>query len=125
MTETTFSIRQAAERTGLSQDTVRYYERSGLVPPVGRGGNGYRRYTEDDIGWLVFVSQLRASGMPIADVRRFVTLTLVGDATVPERLALLEAHERVVLARLRETRGHLDVLRAKVRSYRRATARRR
>jgi DNA-binding transcriptional MerR regulator len=118
VTTTSYTIRQAAQRTGLSPDTVRYYERSGLVPPVGRGGNGYRRYSEDDVEWLVFVSRLRASGMPIGDVRRFVELTLAGDATVPERLAMLEAHEQVVLGRLREAHQNLEVLRAKIRSYR-------
>jgi DNA-binding transcriptional MerR regulator len=116
----TYTIREVAERTGLSLDTVRYYERTGLVPPVGRGGNGYRRYSHDDVEWLIFVSRLRASGMPIADVKRFVVLTLAGEATIAERLALLEAHEQAVLRRLREARENLAVLRGKIRTYREA-----
>jgi DNA-binding transcriptional MerR regulator len=115
-----YTIRQVADKTGLTVDTVRYYERSGLVPPVRRGGNGYRRFSQDDVGWLVFVSRLRASGMPIVDVRRFVELTLAGDATVPERLALLVAHEQAVLRRLSEARGHLRLLRDKIHTYRAA-----
>ena len=114
----TYTIRQVAERTGLTLDTVRYYERTGLVPPVGRSGNGYRRYSPDDLGWLIFVSRLRASGMSIADVKRFVVLTLAGDGTIAERLALLEAHEQVVLRRLREARENLAVLRDKIQTYR-------
>jgi DNA-binding transcriptional MerR regulator len=113
-----YTIREAAGKTGLSQDTVRYYERIGLVPPVGRDRSGYRRYTEDDLEWLVFVTRLRATGMPIADIATFVQLAMRGAGTVPQRLLLLEAHQRAVEAHWREVRGHLRLIQAKIAYYR-------
>lgn len=117
-----YTIRDAAAKTGLTQDTVRYYERIGLVPPVGRDRSGYRRYTEDDLEWLVFVTRLRATGMPIADIATFVELALRGEATVPERLRLLEAHEQAVEAQWREVRAHLRLIRSKIGHYRQLVA---
>jgi DNA-binding transcriptional MerR regulator len=117
-----YTIREAAGKTGLSQDTVRYYERIGLVPPVGRDRSGYRRYTEDDLEWLVFVTRLRATGMPIADIATFVELAMRGEATVPQRLALLEAHQRAVEAHWREVRGHLSLIQTKIARYRQVVA---
>jgi DNA-binding transcriptional MerR regulator len=117
-----YTIREAAGKTGLSQDTVRYYERVRLVPPVGRDRSGYRRYTEDDLEWLVFVTRLRATGMPIADIARFVELAMRGVGTVPQRLALLEAHRQEVEARWREVRGHLRLIQSKIAHYRELVA---
>ena len=97
-----YTIREAAGKTGLSQTTVRYYERTGLVPPVRRDRSGYRRYTEDDLEWLIFVTRLRATGMPIASIATFVELALRGEATVPQRLRLLESHQQAVEAQWRE-----------------------
>jgi DNA-binding transcriptional MerR regulator len=113
-----YTIREAAGKTGLSQDTVRYYERIGLVPPVGRDRSGYRRYTEDDLEWLVFVTRLRATGMPIADIATFVQLAMRGAGTVPQRLVLLEAHRQAVEAQWREVRGHLRLIQSKIAYYR-------
>ena len=61
-------IGEAAQITGLSVDTLRYYERAGLIDPVRRERNG-RRYEETDLLWLAFLRRLRATGMPIAQVR--------------------------------------------------------
>jgi DNA-binding transcriptional MerR regulator len=121
-TATGCTIREAAGRTGLSQDTVRYYERIGLVPPVGRDRSGYRRYTQDDLEWLVFVTRLRATGMPIADIATFVELAMRGDRTVPQRLELLEAHRQAVEAQWREVRAHLRLIQSKIAYYRELVA---
>ncbi|GIH25840.1 MerR family transcriptional regulator [Acrocarpospora phusangensis] len=122
MTVAGWTIREAAGKVGLSQDTLRYYERIKLVPPVGRDSSGYRRYTEEDLEWLVFVARLRATGMPIADIATFVKLALRGNETVPQRLELLEAHRQAVEAQWREVRNHLHLIQTKIGNYRRMMA---
>lgn len=72
MTELT--IAEVAERTGLTRHTLRYYERDGLMLGVDRAGSGHRRYTEHDLCWIELITRLRATGMPIRDVRRYAEL---------------------------------------------------
>jgi DNA-binding transcriptional MerR regulator len=71
MTSAELTIAEAAERTGLTRDTLRYYERDGLMLGVSRAGSGHRRYSEHDLGWIELITKLRATGMPIRDVRRY------------------------------------------------------
>jgi DNA-binding transcriptional MerR regulator len=85
-------IQYVAVKTGLSIHTLRYYEQAGLLTPVERAPNGHREYTDDDVYRILFVTRLHASGMPIADIRRYVELAQQGDETILERLELLEEH---------------------------------
>ena len=112
------TIGEAAQRTGLSVDTLRYYERAGLIDRVRRAPNG-RRYEEIDLLWLAFLRRLRATGMPIAQMRRFARLRDAGDATAGERRELLEAHARIVRDRLAELSEDLDIVERKITHYRR------
>jgi DNA-binding transcriptional MerR regulator len=112
------TIRQVAEQTGLSTHTLRYYEREGLITPVGRATNGHRRYTQDDVYGIVFVTRLRASGMTISDIKRYVDLAQLGSSTTAERLALLESHRDHVRERLEEINQHLQVIEDKIEHYR-------
>jgi DNA-binding transcriptional MerR regulator len=115
---TALSISEAAERSGLSAHTLRYWERAGLLSPIGRNGSGHRRYAEEDLERIKFLIKLRATGMPIRQVRRYAELLNGGDATNRERLALLEAHREAVQARLEETAGHLELIDWKIDLYR-------
>jgi DNA-binding transcriptional MerR regulator len=111
------TISAAAEASGLSVDTLRYYEKEGLSLRVpGRSASGQRRYTEDDVRWLGTLVMLRRTGMPIRDIKRFVELYRV-DGSEPDRLAILEAHRERVLAELRETQTHLDAINRKIDYY--------
>ena len=112
------SISEAAERTGLSAHTLRYWERAGLLEPVERNGSGHRRYAEDDLERIKFLTKLRATGMPIRQVRRYAELLSGGEDTNEERLALLEGHRKAVLAQLEETAGHLELIDWKINLYR-------
>lgn len=116
------SVQQVAERVGLSAHTLRYYERAGLMAPIGRAPNGHRRYTEGDLEWIVLLLRLRSTGMPIAKMRRFASLVRQGEATVPERRALLEAHERALHDQLEEIEKTLTVLAEKLAHYRASEA---
>lgn len=113
-----YSIAEAAEKTGLTTDTLRYYARDGLlVRPVMRSSSGHRRYTESDLDWIVLITRLRATGMPIRDVRAYAELVRDGDGNEEERLDLLRAHRAQVLAQLDEVRAHLEAIDTKIAIY--------
>ena len=116
--DATLTISDAARKSGISAHTLRYWERAGLIQPVTRNGSGHRRYAEEDLERIKFLTKLRATGMPIRQVRRYAELLNGGDDTNEERLALLEAHRKEVLARLEETAGHLELIDWKIDLYR-------
>jgi DNA-binding transcriptional MerR regulator len=116
-TEPALSIAEAAKASGLSVHTLRYYEWAGLLEPVSRDGSGHRRYRAADLERITFLTRLRATGMPIREVRRYAELMTAGEATNKERLALLEAHRVNVLAGLETTARNLELVEWKIRFY--------
>ncbi|WP_432383583.1 MerR family transcriptional regulator [Duganella sp. P38] len=86
------SLRRLSERTGLTAHTLRYYERIGLIAPVGRGSGGQRRYAPSDLEWIGFLLRLRTTHMPVSLMQAFAKLRAAGDATAPARREMLEAH---------------------------------
>lgn len=114
--EPTLSIAEVVERTGVSHDTLRYYEKEGLVRPP-RDSGGRRRYRELDVGRVVFITRMRQSEMPIRTLTRYVALVEEGAATEPERLAIMEAHRAAVLARRAELDEALDIIDLKISVY--------
>ena len=122
----TFTIADAAGRTGLTTHTLRYYERAGLMlDAVARAPSTHRRYTEDELRWVEFITRLRTTGMPIRTIRRYVELMRAGDDTEAQRMALLEEHRREVMKRLNQTVDNLNAIEAKIELYRRRAAERR
>lgn len=117
MQDDKLTIQQVAEATGLSVHTLRYYERIGLIHPIDRAENSHRRYTEDDVGWINFLLKLRATGMSIGEMQVYATLQRQGDATLPERIAMLKALRERVEAHLQELHQHLDVICYKINLY--------
>jgi DNA-binding transcriptional MerR regulator len=120
-TTTALSIAEAADRTGLTAHTRRYYERIGLLDPVERDGTGHRRFGEDDLTRVAFLQKLRRTGMPIQQMRTYVELLRGGPATDADRLALLEAHRDRVVAELAELQECLSFIDYKIDRYRRST----
>jgi DNA-binding transcriptional MerR regulator len=115
---TTLSIAEAAEHTGLTAHTLRYYERDGLLlGPVERASSGHRRYSVRDLRWIELITRLRATGMPIRDVRRYAALVRDGAGNEAERLALLLSHREVVERQLAEVTGHLRAIDHKIAIY--------
>lgn len=115
--ETALSVGEAAARVGLSAYTLRWYEQEGLVEPVGRDSAGRRRYTQQDLDWLVLLTRLRRTGMPVRDMRRYTELAREGDATLGARRRLFEQHRDRVLARIAELEEDLKVLDYKIDVY--------
>ena len=115
------SIQQFAARTGLSADTLRYYEKIGLLRHVARDASGFRVYGPRDLEWVSFVLRLKDTGMPLEDITRYADLREQGETTLAARQALLEAHAARLQARLQRDQEHLDALQAKIVLYRRQT----
>jgi DNA-binding transcriptional MerR regulator len=118
MSTATYSPAQTVELTGFSLDTLRYYERIGLIEPVHRAAGGHRRYTEDDLEWLEWLSALRCTGMPIAQMKQFADQVRAGEHTYAQRLALLEEHDRAVAARMAVLAEQRSKVQAKISYYR-------
>jgi DNA-binding transcriptional MerR regulator len=114
----TYTIEEAAELTGVSRHTLRYYERIGLLAPVGRASSGHRRYDDGDLGSILFLTLLRQTGMPIRDMQRFVELTRTGDHTIPQRVEVLETHRDALCERLTMLNDHLKAIQNKIGFYR-------
>jgi DNA-binding transcriptional MerR regulator len=113
----TMTIQRASAETGLSADTLRYYERIGVLPGIARSESGHRRFSENDIGWIKLVQCLRATGMPIEDLHRYAMLMQQGDSTAAERLRLLEDHRRRIRSDLRELKTALELVEHKIAGY--------
>ena len=111
------TIQGAATETGLSADTLRYYERIGLLPGIARSRSGHRRFSEDDLGWIRFLQRLRATGMPIEEIHRYGELMRQGDATSAERRQILEAHRDRITHELASLNDALDILDRKIAHY--------
>jgi DNA-binding transcriptional MerR regulator len=116
-TSTELTIAEAASEAGVSVHTLRYYERAGLLTPIERNGSGHRRFSPEDLEWIVVCTRLRATGMPIRRIRQYADLVRAGDGNEAERLALLEAHREEVRERLREVRRHLELIDYKIDLY--------
>lgn len=112
--ETQLTIQQVSQQTGLSIDTLRYYERIGLLEPVARAKNGHRRYTQHDLSWLDLLIRLRNTGMPRAQMVRFAQLRRQGAATATERRIMLEEHQRALEQNMQELEQHMAVLQKKI-----------
>ncbi|WP_258024649.1 MerR family transcriptional regulator [Streptomyces bambusae] len=117
LAETRYTISEVEARTGLSQHTLRWYERIGLMPHVDRSHSGQRRFSDKDLDWLSFVGKLRATGMSVADMVRYAELLREGDHTFDERRELLERTREDVKARLAELADALQVLDYKIGFY--------
>ena len=80
------TIKEVSEKYGISQDTLRYYERVGMIPPVTRTAGGIRDYKEKDLAWVELAKCMRSAGLPVEAMIEYVRLTQEGDATIPARL---------------------------------------
>ena len=118
VTADALSISDAAQLTGLSAHTLRYYERAGLMlDRVGRASSTHRRYSEEEIRWVVLLTKLRSTGMPIRRMREYADLVRAGNGNEEERLALLEAHRDAVLEQLDAMRRNLEAIEHKIEIY--------
>ena len=101
----------------MTAHTLRYYERVGLIQPVGRARNGHRRYSEADEAWLNFLHCMRATNMSIREMQRYATLREQGDSTSELRRKLLEDHQAAIAAQIAELQKAHALLTDKIANY--------
>lgn len=105
------NIKKVSEQLGISSDTIRYYERIGLVPAISRDKNGVRNFTDIDIQRLDFIKCMRHAGLSIESLHEYMYLySLNDDRTIPARKRILEEAEKLDerIASLQETRAYLQ-----------------
>ncbi len=111
------TIREVSEKYDITQDTLRYYERIGMIPPVTRTSGGIRDYQQQDLGWVELAICMRSAGLPVEVMIEYVKLYQAGDATIPARLQLLIDQREVLLEQRRQIDATLDRLNYKISKY--------
>ncbi len=110
-------IAEVSKKMNLSQDTLRYYERIGLIPPVKRNSSGIRDYTENDIGWVEFIKCMRGAGLSIESLIEYVKLFEKGDKTARARKDILFEEREKLIERINSMQETLERLNKKIESY--------
>lgn len=111
------TISEVAKKYNLSADTIRYYERIGLIPRVNRNASGIRNFTENDCGWVEFIKCMRGAGLPIEALIDYVALFQQGDRTVEARKSILVEQRDVLIERMKEMQSTLERLNLKIEHY--------
>jgi len=117
-----YSIGQVAEKTGLSSYTLRYYDKEGLMPFVHRGNGGRREFTENDMDFVDLISCLKETGMSLKEIRDFVNMSMEGNITLEERLAMFKKQRDNVMKQIAQSQRYLEKLDHKVQYFEAACA---
>jgi MerR family transcriptional regulator, aldehyde-responsive regulator len=110
-------IAEVSEQYGISADTLRYYERVGLIPPVHRNEGGIRDYNELDLRRVDFIKCMRSAGLPIEVLIQYVGLVRRGDKTIEARKEILIEQRELLVAKMKEMQKTLDILDQKIEVY--------
>lgn len=111
------TIAEVSKRFGLSPDTLRYYERIGLIPRVSRNESGIRDYTEEDCKWIEFIKCMRSAGVQVETLVEYVTLLQQGDKTIEARKQILIEQREKLFSRIEEMERALERLNFKIKEY--------
>jgi MerR family transcriptional regulator, aldehyde-responsive regulator len=111
------TITKVSKKLDLSQDTLRYYERIGLIPRVNRNKGGIRDYTEEDCKWIEFIKCMRGAGLQIEVLIEYVGLFQQGDETIEARKKLLTEQRKQLITRMEDMQKTLERLNYKIERY--------
>ena len=111
------TIAEVSKKYDISADTLRYYERVGMIPPVTRTASGIRDYQDSDLGWVGLAKCMRSAGLPVEAVIEYVRLYQEGDSTIPARLQLLLEQRQSLLEQKKKIDETLDRLNYKISIY--------
>jgi DNA-binding transcriptional MerR regulator len=118
------TITEVSQKFDISQDTLRYYERIGLIPRVNRNKSGIRDYTEEDCKWVEFIRCMRDAGLPIEVLIEYVGLFQQGDTTIEARKELFIEQRKLLIKRMEDMKKTLERLDYKIASYEPAVTKR-
>lgn len=110
-------IAEVSQKYDITADTLRYYERVGLIPPVNRSASGIRNYTEEDCNWVGFIKCMRSAGLSIEVLVEYVTMFQQGNSTIKARKELLIEQRRQLIKRINEMKQTLERLDKKIDGY--------
>lgn len=113
--EPTYSIAEISGKTGLSYDTIRYYEKIGLIPTIRRSKNGQREYDKEDLSRIIFVTKLKRTNMPLKEIERYMTLASAHDYESCYRI--LNEHKRQIESQINDMQEALSVMNFKLTHY--------
>lgn len=108
-----FLIGDITKMYGISQDTLRYYDKAGLLPFVKKNNAGRREFTEDDLGYIEVIDCLKRSGIPVKEIAKFMDWCVEGDETLPQRYAFMIEQEAALEKKIYDLQTQLDFLRWK------------
>jgi len=111
------TIKKASEKYGISQHTLRYYEKIGMIPRVNRSESGIRDYMSDDLEWIELVLCMRNAGLPVKVMVEYLKLHQMGDSTIKERAQLLLDQQKILLEQKKNIDETLDRLNYKISRY--------
>ena len=111
------TISEVSKKYNITADTIRYYEKEGLIPTVPRNKNGIRDFDENSCGWIEFIKFMRSAGLEIETLKRYVSLFRQGTKTVKERKILLEEQREKLLKKQEDIKATLDRLNYKIEKY--------
>jgi DNA-binding transcriptional MerR regulator len=112
-----YTIKQVSQRTNLSDHTLRYYDREGLMPLLKRSASGIRNYSENDICWIELINCLKNSGMSLGEIKEFMNLCLKGEETCEERKEILQKHKENILSQIERLNNSLGIIDYKLDHY--------
>lgn len=114
------TIKEVSEKYGITQDTLRYYERVGMIPQVTRTPGGIRDYQPEDLGWVELAICMRSAGLAVESMIEYVRLYQQGDETIPARCQLLEEQRRILTEQQKQIESTIARLDYKIGRYREA-----
>ena len=114
---TAITIKEVSEKYSVTQDTLRYYERAGMIPPVTRTAGGIRDYQDGDLAWVELALCMRSAGLSVEAISEYVRLARLGDGTIKDRLALLQSQREGLLERQSQIAQALERLDHKIARY--------
>ena len=112
-----YTVKEVADKLGMSTYTVRYYDNAGLIPGVERTDGNIRMFSDQNISWLKLIHCLRTTGLPIEKVRHYVQMCLLGESTIPERAELIFQQERNLREQLKTLNRQMEILKYKKQHY--------
>ena len=115
-----YTVKEVAAKTGLTQYTIRYYAKEGLLPTVQRNKNGVRQFADSDIEAIYIIECLKNCGMKIKEIKQFIDWTLEGDTTIRERLKFFQEKYLELKGKIAQMEETLDAIRYKIWYYQKA-----